>query len=59
MSDDTTPATPTQPAPPAAPCQGGSYLYDPATGQLVRESGTEPQTELTPNEAFDALQKKD
>lgn len=46
-----TPAPP-QPVEPAPPARGGSYLLDPATGQLVREGGTEPPKGLTPNDAF-------
>lgn len=52
------PAAPAEPPAMPIPPGGGSYVFDPATGQLVREGGTAPQTELTPNEAFDQLQKK-
>lgn len=44
MSDTTT-----------VPPSGGSWIRDPETGELVREGGTEPQTEPTPNEAFDGV----
>jgi hypothetical protein len=46
---------PAEVTPPAA---GGSYIVDPVTGELVREGGTKPAKGLTPNEAFDGLQKK-
>lgn len=45
---------PTPPAPPATPSQGGSYIVDPETGELVREGGTAPADRLTPNPSFDA-----
>jgi hypothetical protein len=35
-------------APVPIPSKGGSYVYDPATGELVREGGTEPNPELNP-----------
>lgn len=49
---EVTASEPVKPLPPETPSQGGSYVYDPATGTTVREGGTEPAGALTPNPAF-------
>lgn len=54
MSKTIAPTAPAQPREVPLPPGGGSYVFDPATGQLIREGGTEPQTGCTPNPAFDA-----